>query len=199
MTFRHEGVNDGLTNPAEIRGMWDRYAKVLAEPFRSALLSLPKDAAIWCERLAQWPTVAWDNKQGTITLAGDAAHPMTYRKPAMLLHVPYVGFSPFRSLIFAYPFLLGLTLDRSTCTDRGQGLNNAVHDAGNLCQALDEFMRGEMPVSDAIAAYETELVERGREAVVSSGQNSIMCHDWEQLQNSPLFKQGLVRRANGGH
>lgn len=79
MTFWREGT-DQLTSAAEIRKAWDENSEKLAEPFRSALLSLPYDALIWCERLSQWPTVAWDNKQGSVTLAGDAAHPMTYRK-----------------------------------------------------------------------------------------------------------------------
>lgn len=97
---------------------------------------------------------------------------------------------------FDYPFSLGLILDFFSCTDRGQGLNNAVNDAGNLCRALDEHIHGEKPLSDVMAAYETELVERGREAVLSSGRNSMMVLDWEQLKNSPMFKQGLI---NSGH
>lgn len=88
MTIRWEGGNDGLTSPAEIRSVWEQYAESFADPFRSAMLSLPKDAVIWCERLSQWPTVAWDNKQGTVTLAGDAAHSMTFSKPTTLLLVP---------------------------------------------------------------------------------------------------------------
>lgn len=49
-----------------------------------------------------------------------------------------------------------------------------------------------------MAAYETELVERGREAVISSGQNSMMVLDWEQLKNSPIFKQGIIGRSSSG-
>lgn len=81
MSFRREAGYDGLTTPAEIRNAWDHWAELLADPFRSALLSLPQDAVIWRERLSQWPTVAWDNiDRGSVTLAGDAAHPMTFRK-----------------------------------------------------------------------------------------------------------------------
>ena len=79
ITFRSEG-SDPLTDPAEIRKAWNEKSETLTEPFRSALLSLPDDAVIWCERLSQWPTIEWDNKNGSVTLAGDAAHPMTYRK-----------------------------------------------------------------------------------------------------------------------
>lgn len=101
MTIRHEEGNDGLNTPTEIRSVWDQYAKSHADPFRSALLSLPKDAIIWRERLSQWPTVAWDNMQGTVTLAGDAAHSMTFRKSTALLHVLHFGSLPFRLPVFA--------------------------------------------------------------------------------------------------
>ena len=48
-----------------------------------------------------------------------------------------------------------------------------------------------------MAAYEDELVERGREAVISSGQNSLMLLDWEQLRNSEMFKRGIEGHAKG--
>ena len=104
MTFRRDQGYDILTNPAEIRGLWNQFGEMLAEPFRSALLSIPPETVIWCERLSQWPTVAWGQNQGTVTLAGDAAHPMTYRKLTALLHVPR---------IFAFQILVvvGIRLD----------------------------------------------------------------------------------------
>lgn len=153
MTFWREGT-DQLTSAAEIRKAWDENSEKLAEPFRSALLSLPYDALIWCERLSQWPTVAWDNKQGSVTLAGDAAHPMTYH--------------------------------------RGQGLNNAVHDAAYLCRALNEHCENGKPLTDVLASYEAEVVERGNEAVLSSGENSVMLHEWERLMESMLLRHGAA-------
>ncbi|CAD6593135.1 MAG: hypothetical protein ASARMPREDX12_006858 [Alectoria sarmentosa] len=153
ITFWREG-SDQLTNAAEIRKTWNENSEKMAEPFRSALLSLPDDAVIMCERLSQWPTMGWDNKQGSVTLAGDAAHPMTYH--------------------------------------RGQGLNNAVHDAAYLGRALNDHCENGKPLTDVLAAYEAEVVERGNEAVLSSGQNSVMLHDWEQLINSPLFQHGAA-------
>lgn len=83
--------------------------------------------------------------------------------------------------------------------DRGQGLNKAVHDAGNLRLALDLYVHDQRRLSDALAAYDSEVVERGREAVLSSGRNSMMVLDWEQLRNSPVFKHGIVGRVTGGH
>lgn len=63
-----------------IRQEWTSRAKKIAEPFRAAYLAMASDATIWCDRLAEWRTVPWDNRQGRVTLAGDSAHPMTYRK-----------------------------------------------------------------------------------------------------------------------
>ncbi len=61
--------------------------------------------------------------------------------------------------------------------DRGQGLNNAVHDACTLCRALEGHLSEGTPLVDAMRIYEDEVVERGHEAVVASGQNSLMIHD----------------------
>lgn len=88
ITFRQDGTNQITNNPTDIRKTWNAHSEKVAEPFRSALLSLPADATIWCERLSQWPTEAWDNKQATVTLAGDAAHPMTYRKQHTIPSTP---------------------------------------------------------------------------------------------------------------
>lgn len=81
--------------------------------------------------------------------------------------------------------------DGFTRIDRGQGLNNGVIDACTLCRALEEHVTNKTPLSDAIKAYEAEVVERGREAVLLSTQNSLMITNWEQLMNAPIFKHGL--------
>lgn len=59
---------------------WQKMSSSLAEPLRSMYLSAQDDIKYPCDRLAQWPTVAWDNREGKVTLAGDAAHPMTYHR-----------------------------------------------------------------------------------------------------------------------
>ena len=71
-------------DPKIIRQAWNDRAETIAEPFRSAYLSIDPSATIWCDRLAEWPTVPWNNRNGRITMAGDAAHPMTYRKHSLL-------------------------------------------------------------------------------------------------------------------
>lgn len=54
-------------------------AKFFGEPLRGIFEAIPQDAPTWHGRLSLWPTKEWDNRSGTVTLAGDAAHPMTYR------------------------------------------------------------------------------------------------------------------------
>ena len=42
-----------------------------------------------------------------------------------------------------------------------------------------------------LALYEKEMQTRGREAVISSNENSMLSHDWDTLLQSPLFTTGL--------
>ncbi|KAK7052879.1 hypothetical protein VNI00_004199 [Paramarasmius palmivorus] len=51
-------------------------AQKFAEPFRSIWNAVPDNALVWHNRLSSWPTEEWDNRNGTVTLIGDAAHPM---------------------------------------------------------------------------------------------------------------------------
>ncbi|KAL8954103.1 MAG: hypothetical protein Q9222_000082 [Ikaeria aurantiellina] len=141
------------TDDMHIRQHWDQCAEKFAEPIRMAYLSIPQESKIWCHQLSEWRTLPWDNHDGRLTLAGDAAHPMTYH--------------------------------------RGQGLNNAIQDAFNLCQALEEHCKHGKGLSEVISVYEKEVQERGRAAVISSGENSIMIHEWEQLKRSPIFTMGM--------
>ncbi len=56
---------------------------VLCEPYRSAVLWMPDDTKITYDGIAYWVPVPWDNHDGRVTLAGDAAHPMTPRMLAL--------------------------------------------------------------------------------------------------------------------
>jgi hypothetical protein len=76
-------------------------AKAFGEPFCSILQSVPADAGAWHNHLSFWPTQPWDDRNGTVTLVGDAAHPMTFRKctclpcPASLGSLLYIcGYRP---------------------------------------------------------------------------------------------------------
>lgn len=54
-------------------------AETFGEPFRSANLWLPEDTVVSENHLSYWIPVPWDNRNGRVSLAGDAAHPMTFR------------------------------------------------------------------------------------------------------------------------
>ena len=145
-----------LPSTEETEREWRERSTKLAEPFRSMYSNVQGDLKYPCDRLAQWPTLAWDNHQGTVTLAGDAAHPMTYH--------------------------------------RGQGLNNAAMDAANLCNAISDHLEKGLPIQEVLAKYEAEVVERGHQAVIESGNNSLMLHDWEKLRQAQMFKSGVSAR-----
>ncbi|KAJ4392256.1 hypothetical protein N0V93_005881 [Gnomoniopsis smithogilvyi] len=57
-----------------------RRGDVFAEPFRSLLHSIPAGTKAWHNRLSSWMPVPWDNRGGRVTLAGDAAHAMTFHR-----------------------------------------------------------------------------------------------------------------------
>ena len=80
--------------------------------------------------------------------------------------------------------------DVSNNLDRGQGLNNAVYDAAYICDAIRDHCEKGVPMSETLAKYEAEIVERGNTAVVSSANNSLMLHDWEKLREAQIFKAG---------
>jgi hypothetical protein len=55
-------------------------AQHLAYPFKESVTTIPRGTPCWHARLTYWPTKPWDGKGGLVTLAGDAAHSMTFRK-----------------------------------------------------------------------------------------------------------------------
>jgi hypothetical protein len=68
-----------LKGPKILEDLKER-GKLYGEPFNELFQSIPEDTRCWHGRLSYWPTEAWDNHNGTVTLVGDAAHPMTFRK-----------------------------------------------------------------------------------------------------------------------
>ncbi|KEF61158.1 uncharacterized protein A1O9_02723 [Exophiala aquamarina CBS 119918] len=48
----------------------------ICEPFATAAAALPEDTVIPADPGQQWSPISWDNRDGTVTIAGDAAHSM---------------------------------------------------------------------------------------------------------------------------
>ena len=68
----HHGGAQGL---AELKEM----AESLVDPWKSSLLWIPDGTDVAPNKVAYWITSPWDNVKGTVTLAGDAAHPLPPR------------------------------------------------------------------------------------------------------------------------
>jgi 2-polyprenyl-6-methoxyphenol hydroxylase-like FAD-dependent oxidoreductase len=78
MSWPSDEDAEALQGPAILADMKERASRY-ADPWKQAMLSMPDDTVCWHNRLTYWPTEPWDNRNGTVTLAGDAAHPMTFR------------------------------------------------------------------------------------------------------------------------
>ena len=61
-----------------------RRAYTFGGGFRSILKSVPDGTRTWHNRLSSWRPEKWNNHNGTITLVGDSAHSMTFRKFALI-------------------------------------------------------------------------------------------------------------------
>lgn len=75
---------------------------------------------------------------------------------------------------------------------RGQGLNHSITDAGKLRDALVELEQGGEQGA-LIAVFEDEMIKRGGTEVRDGTANTMLLHDWERVQQSPLFKKGLTK------
>jgi len=69
-----------LTDPKDVLADMYERGKTFGSPFKECFLTIPQGTMVWHNRLSYWPTKPWDSRNGLVTLAGDAAHPMTFRK-----------------------------------------------------------------------------------------------------------------------
>lgn len=72
-------VTDAIPNShIEQIAMVKQRAQGYAEPLRSIVMDIPDNLDFTTPlRLADFPTVQWDNRDGTVSLAGDSCHAMT--------------------------------------------------------------------------------------------------------------------------
>ncbi|KAL4894661.1 hypothetical protein BDV59DRAFT_163019 [Aspergillus ambiguus] len=74
---------------------------------------------------------------------------------------------------------------------RGQGLNHCICDVFHLLGGARAIRDGESSLEEVITAYEAEMVPRGKEEVTCSVENGLMLHDWNKIQESPVFRRGF--------
>lgn len=71
-------INFASTSSEILAAMKER-GRRLAYPFDEVWASIPENTPAYHSPLSSWPTKSW-NADGMLTLAGDAAHPMTFRE-----------------------------------------------------------------------------------------------------------------------
>lgn len=82
-------------------------------------------------------------------------------------------------------------LTESCPLDRGQGLNHCICDVSHLLEGLHGVRDGHTSLAEAVDMYEKEMIPRGKEEVNCSVENGLMLHDWNKIQESPVFRRGF--------
>jgi len=94
------------------------------------------------------------------------------------------------------------------CVDRGEAANHGFTDVGNLVTQLKLWQEGVITRQEALARYQTEVVKRGREAVLANRKACLDAHDIRNMSvDSPMINRGKPRgarcttytRAHEGH
>lgn len=73
---------------------------------------------------------------------------------------------------------------------RGQGGNIAIKDAFEFVTSLVAVQNGEKTLQEAVSEYDSGVVARGEEVAISKAQAGAF-HDYENFDNSPVFKMGV--------
>lgn len=82
-------LDPGLDRYARIALLKQRIGASCGEPFKSAIEWISDDdPTTIVSRISYWVTEPWDNHGGRVTLAGDAAHPMTPCKNSSFSNLP---------------------------------------------------------------------------------------------------------------
>ncbi|KAK3346884.1 hypothetical protein B0T25DRAFT_571986 [Lasiosphaeria hispida] len=76
----HSEEDTGLQGDDAILDDLRSRAHDLTFPFKESLATIPRGTKMWHTRMDYWPTKPWDSRGGLVTLAGDAAHSMTFHR-----------------------------------------------------------------------------------------------------------------------
>ncbi|KAL2424170.1 FAD-dependent monooxygenase phnB [Exophiala dermatitidis] len=145
-----------------------------ADPYKSAVEWIPEDVQAKVVPFKIWaPKNNWDNRGGRITLAGDAAHSMTFRKLGDSIS------------------LLRISSSNRLYRDRGQGANNAIRDCERFVSAMVKVKSGDLTLAEAVAEYDRDVITRGRQEVEVSRAQTDAFHDYAAFLESPIMKYGI--------
>jgi len=126
----------------------------ISEPMYSAVQRIPEEShPVFLRQLQYWPTVPWDNRDGRVTLIGDAAHCIL----------------PSESCPW---FTMSCTSMLTPKSARGQGLNHTLNDIDSLLAGMIKFKDGVCTLQETLAAYEAEVFVRGKKVALESVEDS---------------------------
>lgn len=172
-----EDLEHGIRG-AEALDRFKEKSKRLCEPFRSAAEWVPKGSVCAIDQLRYWIPEPWDNCQGRVTLAGDAAHVMMPCKSSALAQTMYDA-----------RLLSQVTY---TKTVRGQGFNHSMEDALKLVETIVRIRDG-ADRAQVMGEYDKDVYERGRQAVLASVEEGQRNMNYEKLLTSKTVKAGFAR------
>jgi 2-polyprenyl-6-methoxyphenol hydroxylase-like FAD-dependent oxidoreductase len=78
--------------------------------------------------------------------------------------------------------------------ERGQGLNSAIKDASELVNQIVDSVQLKKTKTEAIDAYEEEMITRAGTEVRLSSENTRMVHVWDEVMQSPLISKGFSKQ-----
>ncbi|THZ14444.1 hypothetical protein D6C89_10138 [Aureobasidium pullulans] len=138
-------------------------ARGFAPCLRNAIESIVEGTPVTEIGLADWEFVHWDNP-GRVTLAGDAAHPMTMCKKTFFMIMS-------RCLRYLV---------------RGEAANHGIQDAYDLWKNLKLVYYSGDNMRDAIQDYESKMTKRAVDAILLSRQACEDAHHYPVDKSSPL-------------
>lgn len=173
MFFTHWSEQLGSDHPAERMKHFKMLGETYAEPWRAVARAVDENRVLPNDRLKHWKNPRlWNNRNGRVTLAGDAAHPFPPREcsePSRLCRL--------------------LTIINA---DRGQGLNNSFQDAANFVKAITSARNDSgKTMSTALAEYDEEVFERGKLEMETSAKQAFSATHFEEYLESASVKYGV--------
>ncbi|KAF9870872.1 hypothetical protein CkaCkLH20_11544 [Colletotrichum karsti] len=135
-------------------------------------------------------------------LAGSYCEP--YRSAALWVpddtYIPRDKYAEWTSIVpwnnFGGRITLAGDAAHPMCPFRGQGLNNALQDAGNLVNALVAVQQGAKSMAAAIDSYDAEVYARGKREIETSEESMYGLHHYDAVKSSPLNNIGLREQKN---
>lgn len=169
VTHTPECQSERLALMKEIADGW-------CEPFKSFVLDFPEETEVKVVRLEDWVPGSdgrvWDNRNGRVTLVGDAAHAMTMCK-----------FLPSSSTTSNF---LMLTMQ----IVRGEAANHGIKDVARL---YHEVFASPALNRAGVDAYEQEMIPRTKQAVLNSRRACLNANDHKSInKSSPLVSRRAV-------